>query len=460
MKRFAFSLFAAPLALGFALLCPSSSFAAAESEEEEQTALSDPNAIENSSDSVDEWQERVRKSFGLGDWGEHDGKIFAFASKTAAFPATDQQFGGSLAAAFELAMEDIQQQVTMLRFGRIAVEKSREFFADNSSDAKDVPLEATARDAAFADKAYAILDKSLDLAGAKLDKELASLGVAPREIENVPVKKKKTLFKELFVKDMAKTAAGDIAGIFPIQSTVVIDKNGYATVGVVAVFSPKTVQVARDVAAQRRPIVTGKGRDLSAMVPKDVSENLGSLGTRLVYDENGEPAIVSYAVAAYVPDGDDAFFNSRRKDSARKAAIDLADAQLAETVSGQMSVRNDRTTGQSVEKFVEREMAAGSLSFEKDAKKIVDTVKEYSKARAGMLLQGVSTLDTKFFKIPSGQQFYSVVRVWKFSTLKAVDAVNRGVYEPPRAEAKAAGGAAGSPSGVFEGAKHNTLEDF
>lgn len=427
---------------------------------EEQVALSDPNAIECSATSVDEWEEKVRESFGLADWGENNGKIFAFASQTTAFPATDPQFGNALSAAFELAMMQIQNEVTMIRAGRIAIEKSREFFSDDSSAAREIPVEIPAGDGALADKAYSILDKSLDLAGAKLDKELLDLGVEPKIVQTATPVKKKTLFKELFVKNMAKTAASDIAGIFPIQSTVVIDKNGNATVGVVAVFSPKTVQVARDVAAQRKSIVTGKGRDLSTMVPKGVEENLGTLGTRLVYDENGEPAIVSYAVAAYIPDGDDAYINSSRKTSARKKAIDLADSQLAESVSGQMSVRNDRQTGQSVEKFVEREMTAGSLSTEKLVKDMVETVKEFSKARAAMRLQGVSTLNTKFFSIPTGQQFYSVARVWKFSTLKAVEAVNNGVYETPRQVKKAENANRDGVSGVFEGVKVNSMEDF
>lgn len=463
MKPDKFSVLA-PLALGIAAIFAFGAQPAAADpavdEAAEQTALSDPNAIDCSLDSVDEWQEKVRESFGLGDWGEHGGKIFAFAMKTAAYPATDPQFGNALSAAFELAMQDIQQQVTMIRSGRVATEKAYEFFSDDSSAAREIPLEIPAADRSIAAKAQALLDKSLDVAGAKLDKELQRLGVAPGEVEKLPAKKKKTLFKELFVKEMVKNAAGDIAGIFPVQSTVVIDKDGNATVGVVAVFSPKTVQVAKDVAAQRQSIVTGKGRDLATMVPKNVSENLGTLGTRLVYDENGEPALVSYAVAAYIPDGDDAYINSTRKNSARQKAIDLADAQLAESVSGQMSVRNSRQTGQSVEKIVEREMTANSLSTERVVKDMVETVSTYAKSQAGMRLQGVSTLNTKFFKIPSGQQFYAVARVWKFSTLKAVDAINKGAYEPPRPKAADPAAASGATPGRFESVRHNTLEDF
>lgn len=429
-------------------------------EAEEQVALSDPNVIESSTDSIGEWEESVRKAFNLSDWGEHDGKIFAFASETTAFPATDPQFGNALSAAFELAMMQIQEEVTMIRFGRQTIDKAREFYSDDSSLAREIPLDIPVGKATYAEKAFAILDKKLDVAGARLDKELRELGVDPKSVETATPKQKKTLFKELFTKQMAKSAAGDIAGIFPIQSTVVIDKDGNATIGVVAVFSPKTVQVARDVAAQRRSIVTGKGRDLSCMVPKDMGEKLGNLGTRLVYDENGEPAIVSYAVAAYIPDGDDAFINATRKTNARKKAIDLADAQIAESVSGQMSVRNARETGQTVEKFVERELKAGSLSTERVVKNMVETVHQYSKSHAEQKMQGVSTLTGTFFTIPSGQQFYAVARVWKFSTLKAVEAINNGVYESPIREVAPSGKPVGNNSGVFQGGKYNSLEDF
>ena len=426
---------------------------------EEQNELSDPDALPDAGDAIDEWAETALQKFGLDDWGEHDGKIFVFKAKQASIKNLDPQFGDALAVAFDEAMADVQAEVVMLRFGRIVQDKVREFYSDTSTDAKDIPLEPpkTYSDGMMG-KIMANLDKALDVAGAKLDQALMDLGVSQEKVAAMPVTKKKTVFYDSFVKTAMKTASGDISGIFPIQTTVVIDDKGNAQVGIIAVTSAKTQQVARDIAAQRKSLVTGKGRNLSFMKPEGDEQLLGTLGVRLAYDEDGTPAIVSYAISSYVPDGDDDFVNSELKRDAKQSAIDTADGQIAEVVNGYMSTESVRQNGQVVEKFVEREMKADSMTSERLVKNIVKISRERARSHASMKLQGCSTLQTKTFKLPSGQVFYAVTRIWKYSTLKAIQDFNSGKYTPDKPAAKPA------PKPVkgqtYEGKETNTLEDF
>ena len=424
-----------------------------------QNGLSDPNAVEDSSDSVEEWAESFKEKFGIADWGENDGKFVLFRSQQAALKMTDPEFGRSLASAYDLAMMGIQEEMTLMRFGRLVQDKVREFYRDSSTHAKDIEVELPSMGDATADKLKQVFDKSLDVAGAKLDKELRELGVPQEEIATMAPTKKKAVFSDHFLKNTMKVASGEIGGIFPVQTTVKYDKKGNATVGVVALCSDKTIQVAKDISLQRASLVTGKGRDLSAMKPAQ-DALLGTLGVRLVYDVDGTPAIVSYALGAYVPDGDDDYVNAELRRDAKSAAQDAADGQIAEVVNGFMSVRNDRTTGQEIDKIVEREMKPDALSQERVVKNMLDKTRQFAQARASMRLQGVSTMNAKLFTLPTGQKMWSVMRVWKYSTLKAVTKFNETSRRAASGKPVAVGPAGTAAQGGSDSAIVNSLEDF
>ncbi|MGN0844005.1 MAG: DUF6844 domain-containing protein [Kiritimatiellia bacterium] len=396
---------------------------------DEQNNLSDPEAVISAADLVEDWKEEAFRQLKVEEGVTPDGKYVVFASAPVALPNTDPQFGDSLASAFDVAMLEGQQRMLMDRFGRLLTEKTRETFRDSSTNAKEIPLEtptpAGSADA-LTDKALRILDKSLSLSEAKLDKELEEYGVPKAEYQAAPVEKKKTLVKNAMIKSTLKTASGEIAGLFPVQTTVKMDKKGNAKVGVILIMSPKSVQVANDIRLQRKSLISGKGAELNAkFVPKSPKQWMGQLGTRLAYDRDGRPAIISYGIGAYVPDGDDDYVNSELKEEARKQAMDNADAQIAEVVAGRMSAQSSRLQGETVERFITREMTPDSSTFEKTAKEMVKQSQSFAKSQAKMDMKGLVTLGSKFVKLPSGQELCYVVRAWTYAGFDAVNAFNR-----------------------------------
>ncbi len=395
---------------------------------DEQNRLSDPETVVSAADQVEEWKEDALRQLKVGEGVTPDGKYVIFASANVSIPNTDPQFGDALANAFDVAMQNGQERILMDRFGRMVTEKVRETFRDTSTNAKEIPLEApTPAGSAdeLTDKALRILDKSLSLSEAKLDKELEEYGVPKAEYEAAPVEKKKTLLKNAMLKHTLKTASGDIAGVFPVQTTIKMDQKGNAKVGVILMMSPKSVQVANDIRLQRKSLISGKGRDLKeTFVPKSPNQWMGQLGTRLAYDQDGRPAIVSYGIGAYVPDGDDDYINEELKEEARKQAMDNADAQIAEVVAGRMSAQSSSLQGEMVEKFVTREMKLDSSTFEKTSKEIVKQSQSFAKLQAKMDMRGLVTLGSKFVKLPSGQEVCYVVRAWTYAGFDAVKTMN------------------------------------
>ena len=303
-----------------------------------------------------------------------------------------------------------------------------------------------------------ILSKSIDVASKKLDIELLEMGYTPEQVESMPPVAKKTNFFNGYTSKTIKSASGDISGIVPIQSVVVIDKNGNAQVAVILVWSRKTVQIAKDISLQRPSLITGKGRDLKDMLPRNNEEKLGLRGVRLVYDESGCPVIVSYGLASFVSDTDDYAINSELKQDAKNAASDMADALIAEMVKGYMSAENMREQGEEVERYVEKAMSQDAMSVEKTVRNIIDMSNRRAKSAARMKMTGISTLESKFFTLPSGQQFVYCVRAWKYDTLKAMQDLDAPILPTRKADEKSQSDSRNS--GVYGGRKMNTLEDF
>ncbi|MBR1835650.1 MAG: hypothetical protein IJ783_00010 [Kiritimatiellae bacterium] len=427
---------------------------------DEQNRLSDPSAVVSAADLVEDWKIEALRQLKVDEGVTPDGKYVVFAAANVALPNTDPQFGDALASAFDVAMLEAQQRMLMDRFGRIVTEKTRETFRDNSTNAKEIPLDAPASAGGaggVADKALRVLDKTLSLSEAKLDKALDEYGVPHSEYQTAPVEKKKTLLKNAMLKETLKTASGEIAGVFPVQTTVKMDKKGNAKIGVILIMSPKSVQVAKDISLQRKSLIAGKGADLhSKFIPKTPEQWCGQLGTRLAYDQDGRPAIVSYGMGAYVPDGDDDYINDELKEEARKQAMDNADAQIAEVVAGRMSAQSSRLQGESVEKTVTRAMTLDSPTFEKTAKEVIKQSQSFAKSQAKMEMKGLTTLGSKFVKLPSGQQMCYVIRAWTYTGLEAVESLDRAMAAPDGVDPVKKSGVAGDLDGFLV----NDVDDF
>lgn len=384
--------------------------------------LSDAKALKklSASDTIDDWADSALNNFGLDEFGEHDGKFFIFAQQSVMLKPTDPQFGDAVVNAYDKAMIKLQEKYVMLRFGKTTVDKVQSFYNDSSTNAKEIEL-PKAEDPGFLSKVMLVLDKQLDVIGAKLDEELIDMGADRDSINKMTPTMKKDLFRNKFVKNTIRSAQGSIAGLIPIQTSMARDDKGSYSIGVIAVASSKTQQIAKDIAYQRKSIVSGKGREISTLLPHSPKEYLGTFGTRLAYDLDGSPVILSYGIASYVPNAGDDYINDELKSDARSTAIANADSQIAELINGRMNVKEQRKSGEEVRKYVEREVIANSDTIEKTIKNIIKTTDKLTKSTAQAKLQGISSVKKWRYKTAEGHNYVGVVRVWKYSTLEAVN---------------------------------------
>jgi len=419
--------------------------------------MSDAKAIPqlSASDSIDDWADSALSKFGLDDFGEHDGKFFIFAQQSVMLKPTDPQFGDSVVNAYDKAMINLQEKYLMIRFGKVTTDKVRSLYSDRSTNAKNIELPSP-KDPGFLSKVMMVLDKKLDVIGAKLDDELIELGADRDTIKNMTPKMKKDLFRDKFVKNTMKKAQGSIAGLVVLQTSIASDKKGTYNIGVIAVASPKTIQIAKDISLQRASIITGKGREMSTLLPSSPEQYLSTLGTRLAYDVDGSPMILSYGIGSYIPDSGDDYINDELKSDAKSAAIDNADAQIAELINGRMNLESQRKSGEETRKYVEREVKPNSDTIEKTIKNIIKISSKESKSHASAKLQGISTVKRWRFTTEEGHKYVGAVRVWKYSTLQAVNNFNK----PKRARTSKRDEKRNYRSNLRSSAPVNDMNDF
>ncbi len=389
-----------------------------------QNKMSDANLVNNATDSMEDWGDDVLGQFGLDGWGlTDDGKYFLFASQTTSVKNTDPQYGDALVNAFDKAMMKAQEEYLMMRFGRIATEKIKSYFSDRSTNAREIPLPEPT-DSDLLDKLMKVVSKKLDLAGKKLDKKLIEMGEDPASLASLTPVQKKTLFSDTFFKDTIQKASGGIAGMFPIQTCVITDKKGRTSVGVALVASDKTIQVAKDITLKRKSNISGKGRDIKTLIPRNKEKFISTLGTRLVYDQEGRPAILSYGIASYRPDTGNDYINEELRSQAKKQAETNANAQIAEAIAGRMNAKNATRNGEQIKQTVEREMKADAESVEKTMTNIIKIVNNNAKNSAKASLQGITTIKRWRYTAPTGQEFVGSVRSWTYDALDAVRSFN------------------------------------
>lgn len=419
---------------------------------QEQNSLSQP-IVPTASEKIDDWADAFLQKVGIPSFGEVNGKFFYYAQEAVSIPATDPQFGNALVNAYDKAFFAIMEQYAKDMYGRETVDEIRHFFSDSSTNAAKIELPNNYT-RGFWGKILTILDKNLDVIDKTLDKKLIGLGVDPKELQHMSPKQKKDLFKDKFIKNVITKASGDVSGIFTIQSAWASDKNGNYVVGVIAVVSPKTKQIAKDIKYHRKSLIKGKGRDIRSLIPDSPQDLSKTLGTRLVYDIDGTPAIISYGIQSYIPNKDH-YINVRLKQNAKEGAISNADAQIAMLVNGYLSTKTSRQTGEEIRKYVERELKPDSDTIEKTIKNIIDITNKQAQAHASMNLQGVSTVKTWRYTLPTGQKLVGAVRVWRYATLQKINQFKKGYKQTSKHTTNKSG-----KSGFGESQIVNDINDF
>ena len=369
-------------------------------------------------ESMRDFFRRVATDFGFNTYGaKKNGTMFFFKGEAiVSLQPSDPDFGRAIVNAYEQAILDLQSNYIVDTFGTLSSDRVSSLYNDTSTNAKK-----------FEDnlgnetKVNGIMDKTLDFIDAKLDKGLKELGRDPKKLTK---KQKKTLFKKELIKSVVTKAYGNMAGLTPIKTHITFDKKGNYSVGVVAVISAKTQQIAKDMALLRKSKIKGNGKDINSFLPQNEKGFLNELGIRLVYDSQGKPTIISYGRWSYNEDSNDAYINKMASKTALEQAKVLADASIVEFMNTKLSFKSDSQTGEISERVATREIdneTNAEMLDEKVIKNIVSKVSKEIRARANGKIRGITTFTDWEATDSYGINHVGVVRVWNYDNVEAVN---------------------------------------
>ena len=172
---------------------------------------------------------------------------------------------------------------------------------------------------------------------------LAKQGIT--NIANLSREEKMNIFKQNYAKEIFRKGSGEIVGLVPIQTYLRKKENsGSYELGLVAVVSPKTVQIATDLRKKQPTRMKGKCQSLGEQIPIDNLESVYQIiGPRLAYNENCEPVIVSYAQGNFIPSNDD-IKNQSLSQIAEQQADVRADAYITNFIYSNVNTQTlDKT---------------------------------------------------------------------------------------------------------------------
>lgn len=333
------------------------------------------------------------------------GKVYYSAKQLVAVGSENPQWAKSRQIAFEMAMIEARSDFIIDNFGRMVNEAEQVVNKDDSSNARDIP-----EDLDGVSKLEAIWDKAVALGDAKMNQLLLDLGVDPSDYNSIPAAQRKNLFVKQFVSRTMSTAMGDSSGLLPVQTFEGSDKSGSSVIGVIMLYSPKLKQLASDIANQRAPILAGSsGKPLTAYVDLPVDVLTAQFGVRVVFDEDGEPVVLSYGQWGYSYQGKNQQTIIRNRQSAADTADVKASEGLINFINSSIYFSDTTETGSSVEHFIQSQ---GDQITEKELTNIIDRSMQTIKSRSSAQLTGTRIVKKWKYKDDNGQEIIGRVRAW------------------------------------------------
>jgi len=367
-------------------------------------------------DAINQFAEQQGIEFGVEN---KKGQIFYQATETVAVDETNQQWAKWRVVAYKKATMKIKQEFMESIYGKICGSTLQEYFNDESDDRLDFPDFTDPR--AFS-KYGEIWNKLMALTGIRLDRALEELGIDPAQYAAAPLEQRKNLFKNNLIERSVTRAAGQLGGIVPIKTFEGFDTKGNYTIGVIAMYYEKIKQLAFDITKKRAPMLTKKsGNPIQSYIPKNDKQLSEAFGVRLVFDETGAPAIISYGQWSYMYKGVDQKRLDRSYEFAENKAKTESQKQIAQFLNSSAFYRKVEEV-----KALDEEDAImdrdGNIRQE-DLTTMIDKLQSSMKVRFNSDLRGMKPSKRWSYKHPNGHEIVGVVTVWTQKNAENVDKI-------------------------------------
>lgn len=308
----------------------------------------------------------------------------------AAVKADNQRWGKARSLAFQNAFIQAMGEYMASVRQQTSVSLARDYFAEDIPESELRYQEGEAADSYV----QRIVLKSAALTEQTLDKKLAESGMTQDEIRRLtsPVQKK-TALAESISRRTLNEAVGSAAGLVPVKTFEGLDDEGNTAIGVVAVYSEPMRHIANQVAKGDiiRPDPVRARRSIADQIADyDKNEQLpNEFGVRVMWDEHGYPAIVSFGQWGWSPENLSKKKRAQRRKFAMKQAGNDALSNLTVFVRASTRFTEESSVGADIEEAFN--LPRGGVPEEIEETRIADRLMETARVKAEISLTGYTT---------------------------------------------------------------------
>lgn len=351
------------------------------------------------------------------NWGEcvHEGGVVTFPQRdiiiSSASEFTQVSVGQpgwveSRVVAFERAEMEAKAKIIRFLSETMTTERSLKLF--ENAGWSDGSIEEAKKMGQVEETLGRIGKKSMALTEAALDKALQKIDedYDPEKYNNKSPEELKTIVENTFRRRVKAMAFRTLIGVTQLYSTE--GKNGseyQVLVGVI--WSPKLNRLAMSLMNDEYNIPPVKpGKKLSQQIPIKDKILLGTLGTRIVIDENGHYSVLAYAQAQPRRSGPSR--TQAALQTAKQIAADRARAMIVNYIKEGMTMRNEENSRELSREF--SDMSVGT-----------ETVRKYEHSLTGrqvkIRLRGIRVVKEWSMAHPeTGQTVAGAVIAWSPSS--------------------------------------------
>ena len=345
-----------------------------------------------------------------------DGALYLSGVERVVANAKSPNFVRSRMMAYSKAYQKAVAGYVMDKFGVEAVEQFNTYFKDQSSDRLKPSVDAKST-------MERIASKTEQLTEAKLDEGLRAMGLTPTG----SVQERRKLAEDSIVSRSTRNAIGSAAGLLPVQTFEGWDESGKYAVGVVIRGGVDTETIAECLRYKMRPVLSRPeaGLKVADAIPTD-DELVSQFGVRLFFDENGVPALLSFAQWGSAYTGTDEDEAEDAMDHAMVQAEALANEQLTTFINSTITVRESSDKGEA--KSTDVVFDPNGVPTEDKLVNYIDSAMKSSTVKGSDTMIGRSTVVKKVVVHPQSEQKLAVcVRMWSFGQY---DAMKRVIERP------------------------------
>lgn len=324
----------------------------------------------------------------------------------------DERWGKARALAFQNAfVQAMGKYVSSIRQSS-SVSIVHDHFAEDIPESELVYQEGEAPDS-YVER---IIRKSAVLAEQVLDQKLSDSGMSDDEIRRLttPAQKRTELSQSIKRKTLT-TAFGSAAGLIPVKTFEALDDEGNSSIGVVAVYSENMRHIADRIAKGKvvRPDPDRARSPIGRQIASFGKDELPSeFGVRVMWDEQGYPAIVSFGQWGWSPSRLSKRKRALRRKFAMKQAENDARANLTVFLNASTRFTEESNVGADMEEAFK--LPRGGVPEEADDSEIADKLVETARVKAKVDLTGYTPERSWSARHPllEGQEIVGMVAYW------------------------------------------------